>query len=266
MKLIKKINRSISEDLDAQLIDHLDQEDAPQPDEVIAQNIKEVEKQAAQDKKTVIKDINKGEREEPIDKVKPIKEDMADAMRQAEQIRADAEIKVAEVMASATAAEAVKQAELDALAKENLLTDILAGLTKSVWELVDAYQNAISAIKANNIENADSIGAALEEIVNEEYIHVGTIQGLAKQQIDDFAEKAEEGEDAVDPIADTVDDELPLDGEAEVIDAVEINDEEPEPVEVTDLDGFHADAEIEDAPQLVDGEPAAVEVSDDDLQ
>ena len=61
-------------------------------------------------------------------------------------------------------------------------------------------------------------------------------------------------------------DELPLDGEAEVIDTIEINDEEPEPVEVTDLDGFHADAEVEDAPQLVDGEPAAIEVSDDDLQ
>ena len=261
MKLIKKINR-IVEDVDADLVADLDQENVIKDDKVIADNIKEVDKKAKEDE-SEIKKINGKQPEDP----KPIKEDMADAVRKAEEIRAQAEVEVANLMANATAEEMQKQAELDALAKENLLTDLLAGITKSIWDLVDAYQSAITSIKANDIEDAEQIADVLNEIVSDEYIHIGTLQGLTKHQIEDFADKSLEGEAEIskDVIADTVDDNV-VDDEIDDELTLDTIDDEPDPIENVDEVDFHDTPDESELSVQMDGEPQAIEVSDDDLQ
>lgn len=120
MKLIKKINRLNEE---AQLVADLDQENVVEPDEVIEDNIKEVEKKAEEDKKD-IKNINGKQPEEP----KPIKEDLEDAAAQAAQIKADAEVAAAQVMADAIEEENIKNAELSEMARKDIHDSLLNGL------------------------------------------------------------------------------------------------------------------------------------------
>lgn len=116
---------------------------------------------------------------------------------------------------------------------------------------MDKCQNALTTLKANEVEDIN-LNNILNEITTQEYIHVGELEGLFKQ--DSMEEPEEPSKEDV--IADTVDDELATDGEAE---------EEPDPVDIDDLDGFHADLEVEED-TLDDGEPVAIEVTDDDLQ
>jgi hypothetical protein len=124
MKLIKKINR-VNEAVD--IVADLDQENVVEKDPEVEANIKETEQKAKEDEKE-IKKINGKQPEQP----KPITEDMEEAQRIANEIRANAEAEVAEVMATATAEEMAKQAELDELAKQNLLSDVLSNLTSSI--------------------------------------------------------------------------------------------------------------------------------------
>lgn len=96
---------------------------------------------------------------------------------------------------------------MDNKEKDFLISNIINSLIKDEWDAVSAYENAIATLI--DYEDMEKIISVLEDIRDEEYVHIGQLQsclsqisGNPSEQIDDGAEEGfeqlelpEEGEE-----------------------------------------------------------------------
>lgn len=219
--------------------------------------------------------IDRAKLEAAINKAINIKEDLDTANRQANEIRQEAEDEAQKILAQAQEEENMKQKELDEKARTNTVTSNIKSLIQDEWNTIEQYQSAISIIQANcNEEEANPIIEILNDIIEEEMVHVGQLNKAMKYTIPGFEEASMKGEkEAEDQIND-----ISMDDIDDEIDNVTIEDEESiddEPLPIEDPDDIEElkddkvalEKEVQKDPEnsLDDDEPLPVDVDDSDL-
>lgn len=219
--------------------------------------------------------IDRARLEAALDKAIKIKEDLDTANQQANEIRQEAEDEAQKILAQAQEEENMKQKELDEKARTNTVTSNIKSLIQDEWNTIEQYQSAISIIQANcNEEEANPIIEILNDIIEEEMVHVGQLNKAMKYTIPGFEEASMKGEkEAEDQIND-----ISMDDIDDEIDNVTIEDEESiddEPLPIEDPDDIEElkddkvalEKEVQKDPEnsLDDDEPLPVDVDDSDL-
>lgn len=219
--------------------------------------------------------IDRAKLEAAINKAINIKEDLDTANQQADEIRQEAEDEAQKILAQAQEEENMKQKELDEKARTNTVTSNIKSLIQDEWNTIEQYQSAISIIQANcNEEEANPIIEILNDIIEEEMVHVGQLNKAMKYTIPGFEEASMKGEkEAEDQIND-----ISMDDIDDEIDNVAIEDEESiddEPLPIEDPDDIEElkddkvalEKEVQKDPEnsLEDDEPLPVDVDDSDL-
>lgn len=219
--------------------------------------------------------IDRAKLEAAINKAINIKEDLDTANRQANEIRQEAEDEAQKILAQAQEEENMKQKELDEKARTNTVTSNIKSLIQDEWNTIEQYQSAISIIQANcNEEEANPIIEILNDIIEEEMVHVGQLNKAMKYTIPGFEEASMKGEkEAEDQINDISMDDIDDEIDNVTIEDEESIDDEPFPIEDPDDieelkdDKVALEKEVQKDPEnsLDDDEPLPVDVDDSDL-
>lgn len=215
---------------------------------------------------------------------------MSDAYREADKIRGEAQKKVDEItteagehaeaiLDQARAEQEAEDARLNAQAEINLATSTLKNLIQDEWNTIEQYQSAISVISANTKD--DRVLSILNDIVEEEMVHVGQLNKAMQYTIPEFERASNQGEEeAENQLEDDVTfDDIDAELEAELADldsdvedtSLDIEDEEPlpldEPEELAELNKEVPKLPKENPSNLPDDdEPLPVDVDDDELE
>lgn len=131
-----------------------------------------------------------------------------------------------------------------------MVASLINSLVKSEWDAVEDYNNAIATLSDQDGDEIDGIIANLEDIRDEEYVHIGQLQSclavLNNDPIDKIDSGAEEGEGKL---------ELPEeDGEEEdeeIEDAEGAELEEPEDSSKLEIESLREDVSTEEMKNVI---------------
>ena len=82
---------------------------------------------------------------------------------------------------------------MDNVEMNSLISNIISSAIKSEWDAIDIYNSSIVTLESNSEENADKIIKVLEDIRDEEYVHVGQLESCLSLLRSNPAEQIEDG-------------------------------------------------------------------------
>lgn len=181
-----------------------------------------------------------------------------DAQKAADEIMATAAEQAEEVVKEAEAEQAaVAQGVLEE-SRLSLTTSTLKSILDATWEVINMCRDAKTIITANELDR--DLLAKIDEIINDETIQVGTLNGLMQNTLptNEVSEVEVEAPTEMEEV--DIDTELPLDGSEEVIAPLDGTEELGDVDDEPDLD--IEDIKDTDSEEEVNGEELKDELSD----
>ena len=82
---------------------------------------------------------------------------------------------------------------MDNVETNSLISNIISSAIKSEWDAIDIYNSSIVTLESSEEPNADKIIKVLEDIRDEEYVHVGQLESCLSLLRNNPTEQIEDG-------------------------------------------------------------------------